>query len=166
MENKNSGNRTVWLITGVLAGLCISYFAPHEPAMAASTDRNNKFAMTTCYVSPDLEAVFILDFLTGRLTGAVMNRQGSQFVAAYTRNVAQDFEVEEGTEYAISCGRAQIQGRAGNQYGDSIIYIAELTSGKVAAYAVPYKLYNRRIPNPMNLIRIDQFPFREAIQEK
>lgn len=164
METKPSGNRNVWLVAGVLAGICLSYIMPHEPAMAVSTDRNNKFAMTTCFVSPDLEAVFVLDFLTGRLTGAVMNRQGSQFVAAYTRNIAQDFKVEEGTEYTISGGRAQIQGRGGNQYGDTIIYIAELTSGKVAGYAVPYKLFNRRITTPIPLQLIDSFPFREAIQ--
>ncbi len=166
MIKRTSDSRMLWLVVGVLAGLCISYFWPHEPAVASATDRNEKFAMSTCYVTNALEAVFVLDFLTGRLTGSVLNRQGRELVATYTANVAEDFDVnpEVKPTYAIVCGRAEIQGRGGNQYGYSMIYIGELSSGQVIAYAIPYKQFNRKIQQPIKLARAVDFQFREALQ--
>ena len=166
MINRTSDSRMLWLVVGLLAGLCISYFWPHEPAVASATDRNEKFAMTTCYVTNTLEAVFVLDFLTGRLTGSVLNRQGNQLVAAYTANVAEDFDVnpEVPPTYAMVCGRAEIQGRGGAQYGYSMIYIGELTSGRVIAYAIPYKQFNRKQTQPIKLLKFVDFQFRPASQ--
>ncbi len=166
MINRTSESRMLWLVVGLLAGLCISYFWPHEPVVASATDRNEKFAMATCYVTNTLEAVFVLDFLTGRLTGSVLNRQGNVLVARYTRNVAEDFDVnpEVKPTYTMVCGRAQIQGRGGNQYGDSMIYIGELSSGQVIAYAIPYKQFNRKQTQPIPLQKAVNFQFREALQ--
>ncbi len=113
-----------------------------------------------------LEGVFVHDLLTGRLTGSVLNRHGSELVARYTANVAEDFDVnpEVKPTYAIVSGRAEIQGRGGAQYGYSMIYIGELTSGRVIAYAIPYKQFNRKQTQPIKLQKAVKFQFREALQ--
>jgi hypothetical protein len=158
--------RATWLVVGTLAGICMTSFWPSAPLSAVSTDRTEKFAMTTTPVENDLEAVFTLDFLTGRLTGAVLSNQGTGFAAYYFRNIAADFNVnpESKPSYAITAGRASLQQRGRAQWGASVIYVAELSSGRVAAYRIPYVTMNRKVPAPIELVPLDTFPFRGALQ--
>ncbi len=164
-----SVNRTsykwAWLMTGLVAGISIATIWPHEPLSASTADRNEKFGMITAPVTGTTEAVFVIDYLTGRLTGALMNRtrQGTAFVNFYYRNLAEDFKVgASGTPYyAVSSGFAEIPNSGGNQWGQSALYVAELTSGKVGAYAIPYSITQKALP-PVPLVPIDSFPFREA----
>ena len=164
MLNRMSESRTMWLVVGVLIGLGISYFWPHEPALAATSDRNDKFALATAPVSVEMDLIFVLDFLTGRLHGAAMNRQGTGFAAFYVRNIAADFNVDPQAEpkYAIVGGRAAFPNRAGAQFANCALYVAELSSGRVAAYKVPYRITNRPVLTPVPLIPLAFFPFREA----
>ena len=81
VPKQNTNNRMVWLVVGVLAGLCISYFWPHEPVSAATSDRDTNFGLITvpvrdvtiAGVRDTMEGVFVIDYLTGRLQGAVIN---------------------------------------------------------------------------------------------
>ena len=121
--------------------------------------------MITAPVTGATEAVFVIDYLTGRLTGALMNRtrKGTVFVNFYYRNLAEDFKVgASGTPYyAVSSGFAEIPNSGGSQWGSSALYVAELTSGRVNAYAIPYSITQNVLP-PVPLVPIDTFPFREA----
>src|SRR5262245_62760159 len=101
MRHVTAKKRAVWLACGLVAGLAISYFWPHEPAYATTADRDTQFSMVTCQVGVNaggiqdaMDAVFILDFLTGQLKGAAMNRQVGQFSSFYFRDLAKDFEVD------------------------------------------------------------------------
>ncbi|MGH7202722.1 MAG: hypothetical protein ACREJB_19100, partial [Planctomycetaceae bacterium] len=96
MEQRVTESRAAWLVVGVAAGLCVSYFWPHEPARAAATDSNDKFALATCNVdlTETTEAIFVLDFVTGRLQGAVMNNRVGKFTNFYFRNIAADFQLD------------------------------------------------------------------------
>lgn len=170
MFTRTSDSRMVWLIAGVLAGMALSYFWPHEPIFAESTDRNAKFAMATASVASfaglgDLEGVFLLDFYTGRLQGAVLNNKSGKFGYFYYRNVAADFKVDPNAEpnYAIVAGKAQLPGTGGATPANGVIYVAELTSGKVMAYWFPYRESNRALP-PIQLQRLDGFQFRESLK--
>lgn len=165
MSNRLSGSRAAWLIVGILAGVCIAYFWPHEPISAAATDRTDKFAMATVIMEDDLEAVFAMDFLTGRLTGAVLNNQGNGFAAYYFRDIATDFKVDPGAKpnYTVLGGRAFMQQRGSAQWASSVVYIGELTSGRIAGYAVPYRTMNRKVPKPIELVPLDVFSFRGAM---
>ena len=156
--------RWAWLCLGLLAGISIASIWPHEPVAASSADRNQKFAMITTPCGAGNEAVFVLDFLTGRLTGACVGRTKSgstDFINFYARNVAEDFKVAGGNEpyYAISGGLAEIQGRGGAQWGGSAVYVAELNSGGVIAYAMPYRVSQTPLP-AVPLVILGQFPFR------
>lgn len=165
MAVHRSNRKTVWLALGFAAGLAMASIWPHEPLQALSSDRNEKFAIITTPVALDSEAVFVLDFLTGRLTGARLSRtraSGTAFINFYYRNLAEDFNVTAGGEpyYAITAGGAEIQNRGGAQWGQTALYVAELNSGAVNAYAIPYTVSQQPQP-PVPLFPIDKFQFRE-----
>ncbi|MGE5192415.1 MAG: hypothetical protein ACM3U2_07915, partial [Deltaproteobacteria bacterium] len=101
MRNVMAANRVAWLACGLVAGLAIAYFWPHEPAYATTADRDTQFSMVTCQVGVNaagiqdaMDAVFILDFLTGQLKGAAINRQVGKFASFYFRDLAKDFDVD------------------------------------------------------------------------
>ena len=163
---KHRDRRMVWLFAGVLAGIGLASVWPHEPLDAATADRNEKFAIVTAPLGINSEGVFVLDFLTGRLTGAALNRVrggGVGFTNLYYRNVAEDFQVAGNAtpNYAISSGITEIPNAGGVQWGNSVIYVAEMNSGKVAAYGVPYRITQVAQP-PVPLVPVGNFPFREA----
>src|SRR5689334_4178618 len=96
--------RMVWLLLGVLAGIGLSALWPTEQVHAIATDRSDRFAVCTVDVGPGTpDAVFVLDFLTGRLTGAMLNPQSGIFTNFYFRNVAADFIIDPNAKakYAI-----------------------------------------------------------------
>ncbi len=152
-----------WLIAGALLGLGIAAIWPHRPLTAATSDRNEKFGMCSVYVAENLEAVFVLDFLTGRLSGACLGKQGGGFVVGFEANVAADLQVKSAKpQYAMVAGLATIRATPGTQPAASVIYVAELTSGKVGCYGIPFKLPNTKNPIPLKLAPIDFYTFREA----
>lgn len=164
MKNRLS-DRMLWLAVGTAAGLCIARFWPHEPAQAATNDRDSKFAMGTCSVSlaDNVEGVFVLDFLTGRLQGAVLNPNTGKFMNAYYRNLAADFGVDPKAEphYVFVSGKASLPSRGRLSAAQCAIYVGELTSGKVIAYWFPYNVPRRKMA-PVQLQVLDFFQFREA----
>lgn len=166
MKNEQQGMQMFWLVAGLAGGLCIASLWPGEPAQAVATDRSSKFALATSEVSfaGTSEAVFALDFLTGRLTGGILNNRSGKFTHAYYRNVAADFQLDPKIDptYAIVTGRCQLPGSRGVTPAQGVVYVAELTSGKVAAYVFPYKESNRPLP-PAEMTPTDFFTFREAV---
>ena len=153
----------LWLTAGIVVGLGIAAVWPQRPLTAATSDRNEKFGMCTVYCIEGLEAVFVLDYLTGRLTGACLSKQGNQFVQYYEANVGIDLNVR-GTkpQYAMTPGLATIRASANSQPAASVIYVAEMTTGKVACYGIPFRLPNAKNPVATKLVPIDFYPFREA----
>lgn len=162
MQKQIGNSRVVWLGAGLIAGLCIAYFWPHEPVAAASNDRASKFGMLTTPIG-DAEGVYVLDYLTGRISGAVMNTRTGKFGVFYTRVIAADFGINPKTtpQYAFVGGRALMAGR-GATPAASVIYIAELNSGKVIAYGMKYTTPRGRVRVPQMLTPLDAFPFRQA----
>ena len=169
MNATPSDRRWLWMSVGLAAGLAIATVWPHEPAAASVADRNDKFAMVTAQTSTlDLvEAVFVLDFLTGQLRGASLNNSTGTITLAYARNVAADFNVDPSSpgNYAIVSGKTNLPSARGTNPAASSLYIAELNSGKVICYAFPYQTTNRPVPAALPLTPVATFPFREAVME-
>src|SRR6476469_9469353 len=101
MQNVMASNRVAWLAAGLALGLAIAWVLPHEPAYANTADRDTQFSMLTIPVgvsaagiSDPMDAVFILDFLTGQLKGAALNRQAGKFASYYFRDLSKDFDVD------------------------------------------------------------------------
>jgi hypothetical protein len=102
MQAKAVGNRLAWLVCGVLIGAGVTWFWPHEPIRADMGDRNEKFGMISTAASAGGgfgpgEAVFILDFLTGRLQGFFLSPRAGGFTQMYYRDVAKDFQLDRKT---------------------------------------------------------------------
>lgn len=160
-------NRMAWLAGGLVLGLAIAYFCPHEPAYAAVGDRDTQFSMVTIPVgvsaagiNDPMEAVFILDFLTGQLKGAAMNRQKGAFASFYFRDLAKDFTVDPNADphYCMVSGYSQMPNQQGISMASGMLYVGELSSGKVAGYAFPWN--EQGTAGPVALIPIDVFPWK------
>jgi hypothetical protein len=125
-----------------LCGLLAAAFWPNVPLHAVATDRNEGFAMATGYCDDSVEAVYFLDFLTGDLSAMVVSKQNGRFNAFYTYNVAGDLTLNGGRapRYVMTTGNADLR-RTGGKVANlsrSLVYVAELNSGKVATYAIPW----------------------------
>ena len=165
MAQQESRNRTAWLVAGVLVGLGIALFWPHEQGLATTADRSDKFAIATVPAGlGSSDAVFILDFLTGQLRGAVLNNNTGTFTNFYVRNLADDFLARPNApqpRFAFATGSAAIPSRGPATMANGVVYVAELNSGRCVAYGFPYNQVNAVMP-PVNLIPLDQFQFREV----
>lgn len=153
--------KTLWLVVGVLAGLLIANVWPHETVIAGTTDRNEKFALVTVPAAPLLDSVFVLDFLTGNLVGATMDPTLGKFKLIYGRNIVRDFRLGPRIRpvYGIATGNMPLEN---NSSAQGVIYISELTSGKVAAYTYATNFAGA---GAGPLVLLDMFGFREITPE-
>lgn len=168
--NSWSQSRPAWLVAGVVLGLVVGLNVsgawPSIPLHATATHGLDKFAIATGLVDDTVEAIYFLDFLTGDLRAAVINPQTGKFNAFYARNIATDFgAVNAGARYLIVTGFADMpRGRANFQYAKCIVYVAEASSGVVAAYTIPWNSAAQaaRKPQAGEFVPLDVRPFRTA----
>lgn len=137
-------SRPAWLVAGALLGLVVGLNVagvwPSVPLHATATQGLDKFAIATGLVDESVEALYFLDFLTGDLRAAVVNPKTGKFTAFFTRNIAADFGTAgPNARYLVVTGQADMpRGRANFQFAKSIVYIAEASTGQVAAYTIPW----------------------------
>jgi hypothetical protein len=86
-------------------------------------------------------------------------------MAFFQANVTTDLGVDlaKGPKYLLVSGVNNFKRVAGvPQFGTSVIYVAELTSGKVVAYGVPWQRQNRNSTSPYRspMVLMDSFTFR------
>ena len=168
-----SSRRSTWLAAGLAAGLLSGLVAsglwPHTPLHAVATDRLDTFAMATGPVDDDIEAVYFLDFLTGDLRGLVVSKTNGAFRALYTYNVLADLglDLAKNPRFMVVTGIANLRARGGTNVlpSKSIIYVAEVTSGKVAAYTVPWSASMHAAGQNFqgSFIRLDVTRFRTPV---
>ena len=161
-------SRLVWLGLGLAGGLILCGVWPQAPLHAVATDRVDTFAIATGFVDDGVEAVFFLDFLTGDLNAVVLGRQGRTFTASYGINVVNHLGVDpsKNPKYLMVTGAADMRrGVGGTQLSPSIIYVAEVTTGNVAAYAIPWTkaaFSTGRIMPPQPLVPLAVAKFRAS----
>ena len=137
-------NHAAMMVLGIFVGglIAVCWLGVGEPqhVFATATHGEGNFAIATGPADGDIEAFFFLDFLTGDLRAAVVNRRTAGFAAFFERNIQQDFGgVSKNPKYLMVTGVANIpRGRGNTQLGNSLIYIAEASSGKVCVYALPF----------------------------
>ena len=134
-------SRMLWLAIGLIGGLILGGVWPESPLHAVATDRYDTFAMATGPLDEEVEAVYFLDFLTGDLTAVVLGRAGNEFTAFYHANVLNDLGIDpsKNPHFMLVTGMHNLRrGAARMQPSASLVYVAEITTGKVAAYATPW----------------------------
>ncbi len=157
--------RVCWMVPTLLVGLAMGALAPHAPLHAVATDRTENFALATGALDDVTEAVYFLDFATGELHAAVISPVTRRFNAFFHANVQGDLGIVDAKnpQYLLVTGSSLFRPNAGAlQPGNSVIYVAELTSGKLAAYNVPWSpsFANSGAPTRKAMTRLDVIPFR------
>ncbi len=157
--------RSCWMVAALLAGLAIGALMPHSPLHAVATDRTESFAMATGALDDMTEAVYLLYFTTGELHAAVVSSVTRKFNASFHANVQGDMGIVDANnpQYLMVTGNSQFRPNAGVlQPANSVVYVAELTSGKLAAYNVPWSQSIGQLGAPvrkaMNCLHV--IPFR------
>ncbi len=160
-----------WLSVGLLGGVMISHFWPSEPAAAAAFQpglgKMTIFSCNTQNLGGQPDAVFILDFVSGRLMGAALHQQSGKFTQFYGRNLPADFGLTGASaadaEYYVTTGQLNISSRSSNPPpAQGGIYVAEMKSGKCILYGFPYQTAGAT-RTMIDLVPIDGFPFRESL---
>jgi hypothetical protein len=142
--NQWTQSRPAWIFAGIVLGLIVGLNVaglwPSVPLHATATQGLDKFAIATGLVDNEVEALYFLDFLTGELAAAVIDQKTGKFNSLFKRNIAADFEgVGRNARYLIVTGTANMpRGRANFQFAKSIVYVAEASTGQVAAYTIPW----------------------------
>lgn len=160
-----------WLVLGLVAGLLIGLNAqglwPRVPLYATATHGQDSFAIATGPADSSIEAVYFLDFLTGDLKAAVLQPQLGKFMAFFNYNLINDFGGAENKnpKYLMVTGGADLPRARGVQFANSVVYIAEATTGQVACYAMPYSnaIAAQRQAQQGVFVKLDQKPFRTAV---
>lgn len=157
-------NRGAWLSAGILLGLIAGALLPQAPLHAVATDRQENFCIATGWLDTEVEAVFFLDFLTGDLKAAALGPNTFHFNYHFQTNILQDLgvDVSKNPKYLMVTGGAQFRRKGGQiQPANSVVYVAELTTGKLAAYGIPWSTAarnaNQRFDGPLTLLDVKQF---------
>lgn len=163
-------NHTAILVVGIALGAALAagwHGVTATPrALATATHGSDNFAIATGLVDNEIEALYFLDFLTGDLRAAVVSRRNAAFTGYFQYNVLQDFgTVAESPKFLMVTGMADLpRGRGATQIGKALVYVAEATTGQVAAYALPFNSTLNAAGAPQNgtFIRVASGSFRDA----
>jgi hypothetical protein len=108
---------------------------------ATATHGGETFAMATGAITPEVEGVFFLDYLTGELQCQVVSVRYLQLAGVFKHNVIADLGIEKGKKpsFLLTTGQAQFRSTGGAvQFAGTIVYVADANSGNWAAYALPW----------------------------
>lgn len=153
----------IGMLIGVLATVMVddhhAVGLPETLLHATATDGGDTMAVATGVIAEGVEGVFFLDFLTGDLSGWLINRRTGGIGGIYKHNVIQDFQIVQGKKqkYLMVTGAAPMT-RGGSQVraGDCLVYIVDQNTGNFAAYglAVNRSAYAAGAPqvSPMVLV--------------
>ena len=136
------------LVAGCLLTVGVMNFTAPSTLHAVATDRQENFAIATGMVDVGIEAVYTLDFLTGELKAAVLNSHTRSFTVSYQRNIMADLGIEPGKtpKFAMVTGQTHLRTGASFKLAPTVVYVAELTSGKMGVYAFVYSQNNLSRP--------------------
>jgi hypothetical protein len=162
--------RPRWILpaAALVVGVLMGGFLPQTPIHATATDRTETFLVASGFLDNNLEAVFLFDCLTGDLMATALQKPPLGFGGVWRyNNVLSDLGVDltKNPKFLMVTGMADMEGGTASSYlGYSAVYIIELTSGKIAAYGVPFKrsLWNTRRPVESQLVLVGKIPFRNT----
>jgi hypothetical protein len=100
------------------------------------------------------------------MRAAVINPKTGMFNSFFTRNIAADFPgAGRSTGYLLVTGTVDMpRGTARFQFSRSVVYVADATTGQVAAYTIPWNSSAHAAGTPQygEFQRLDVRAFRTA----
>lgn len=160
----------VGLAVGFVVGLNVGGYWPQIPIHASATHGQDNFAICTGSIDPEMEAVFLLDFITGDLRAAVLSVNTRTFMTFFARNISKDFTDGKGAEvknpkYLMVTGFADMRRQTNIPVGQAVVYIAEMNSGQLACYGLPWNPARQSQAGQlmMEFLPLDKFKFRQQI---
>ena len=162
-------SKLAWCVLGLAAGLVVGLNVaglwPQVPLHAVATHGQDNFAICTGPMDEDVEAIFVLDSVTGDLKAAVLNVQTRRFNTLFEYNVVHDLPTanSKNPQYRMVSGVTNIrQAVAAGQLGKAVIYVAEVTTGQMVAYGVPWVPGRASSPIQVKatLIPLDRWQYR------
>jgi hypothetical protein len=124
-------------------GVSAVCFLPWSATRATTGDRNESVIIATFPFSTmhaetksPLDGVVIIERETGFMRGGVLNPMTGKFETFYYRDLMKNFDIDEDPRFCLVTGHGQWKRDVGlQQYGAGVIYVAEVSSGKVVGYA-------------------------------
>ncbi len=129
---------SIGFAVGLVVGLNVAGYWPQIPVHASATHGQDNFAIATGLVEDQMEAVYMLDFITGDLKACVLSINTRTFLTFYSYNVSKDFGSIKNPKYLMVTGMADVRRQLNVPIGVSVIYVAEMTSGQLACYGLPW----------------------------
>jgi hypothetical protein len=155
------------MIVGAVLAANVAGLWPQVAVHASATHGQDNFAIATGPVSSDIEAIYLLDYLTGDLKAAVINLQTGKFMSLYEWNVGQDLGAgsTKNPRYLMVTGLASMRRGGLGQLGSSVVYVTEISSGQIMAYGLPWTAGRElaQVPFKGQLIPLDSLHFRAAV---
>ena len=123
------------LAVGIAVGGRLPGAAPPRAA-AATALADASFAVCTAPIDATSEALFVLDFETGDLTGSLLQPAG--LGVTYRYNVLKDLDFKAGKvknpKFLLVPGLASFNGN--NRLAPSVLYVTDAATGVTAAYGI------------------------------
>ncbi len=140
---------------------------PYRPIYASTTDSIDDLAVATGVIADEVEGFFALDGLSGDLQCIVFNPQSQNFNAVFRRNVLADLQIDaaKNPRFLLTTGNVESWRRGTLYLGASFVYVTEATSGRFAAYAVPWRrdLFASGRPQQSELLLVQSGSVRTAV---
>ncbi len=138
------------LLAGIGAGLLVGQWARQArspvslleiPLHAESAVyAEDGFTLGSTRLEEDLDSFFFFDGLTGELKVLAFSPRTNKFMAEFSRQVVEDFELDKqikNPRFMVVTGLVDMIDTDGSfRWGDSVFYVLEQNSGKVACYGV------------------------------
>ena len=145
--------RQLYLLTGLVLVFTVGYMvgsvvpwqneAPKQyPVIHAMTSQAyDSFAVCTVPISNGLDGFFILDFLTGDLSGGVINPMTSKFSATFRHSVLNDLgfqpDRDKNPKFLLVAGQAEKLRNPSARLAPAALYVTNCASGVTVAYGIP-----------------------------
>jgi hypothetical protein len=157
----------------VACGALLVWLWNARPALAVGTSQNEKVIICTGFLDESDEVVYVLDALTGDLRAFTMHPGGGGFSVSYYRNVLDDFGLDKSKsgQFTMVTGQERFMKRGGAANPiNSVLYVAEATSGVMAAYTLPWNSAYRQklgdVTKPYEIAKLGTVPYRGNVVRK
>lgn len=147
------------LVATIAVGVAVAgWMRPVGHVQALTSLADNAFAVCTVPLDGTNEGVFILDFETGDLSGAVLNPATGRFGAAYKHNILADLGFKPGQlknpRFLLVSGAIELRQPA-VPVASSVLYVTDSTTGATAVYGIPLNATQAGQPIASKLLPLD-----------